>query len=139
MHLLYAAGFIQLNHSQREWIVKIAGRIVEGEVAVFTDSQQRYVKPIRRQQGSVADAFGSRVFSLAADRMENSGSHSIQKVLAKIAAERIRRNLARARIFVEMIRGHAFPINIWLCGQGCKGLVLRGSGGKYYCGCPFGS
>ena len=87
VHLLNPARYVEFHDAHGARVGKIARRIVERQMPVLSDSQQRNIETVGRQQRCIARAFRFLIFRLATDLMESRGRHGAKNMLLQIASK----------------------------------------------------
>lgn len=128
VELLAAAGVVESNYGVRLQRFEIGGRIVEGEMAVFSDADEGDINLGKLQ--FVANSFHqlAGIFG-AAQKMVLADADFIDEALAQIFAEAGGVSFGEADIFVEMKHFDAAPIDAGHGGEGREKFELRSAGG----------
>ena len=111
MDLLGNAGIRQRDHLEGIVVIKVCGRIVEGNVAVFTDADETQIHgPLCQQFGQLPDGFCG--VCLTVDQVVFAGMDHIHEPLPEILLEAGGMLGRDAHIFVQMEHFHLAPVDI---------------------------
>ena len=132
VYLLVAAHFVQRDNLYRGRIVEFRHRrVVESDMAVFTDAHEYNVDWRLCQQPGVAAAFGLNVGRVAVQIAYLAKGQTVEHAGAQKVAEALGRRCIQAHIFIHVECGNAFPVDIRRGAQCFQKFILRRSSGKY--------
>src|ERR1043165_5288953 len=129
--LLPAARFIEINHEVRFVDVKIGGRIVEGQVPVFTDTDKRNVDRLLRDQLTNTPALHSHILSLAIQKVKSSRLNTTHNPFFQVTPEARRMRPRQPNVLIEMKEHDPAPINLFVR-QRVEELELRSTRSRDY-------
>lgn len=138
MHLLLAAGGIEIDHLHDQGIVEKGHvRVVEGEVPVFADSQEHDIGRHPFEQLGVTTALGLGIGGLRIHAVHRVEPHLGEDPLTEELAEGLGRLGRNPDVFVHMEGIDTPPVDLGVREKRRQKLVLRRSGGEYDIHLPF--
>src|ERR1700677_725995 len=131
-HLLLAAEGVEQNNLGIKRIGEICHRgIVEGKVAIFSNTEKAYLRVGEPKLGGIVPACLLRVRRASINFKKLFHAHLAGQPLAEIAAERGRMIRGQIHIFIHMKAANLIPGHIWKARELIENLKLRGPSGKY--------
>src|SRR5262249_19234236 len=110
-HLLAPTGLIKVHDNVRFLDLKICGRIVERDVAVFTDAQKSDVNRRRSQLATDALRDLARIVRVAVEQVIANDSSFLDQLFQQHFAEAAGMRNRQADVFVKMEGLHFGPVD----------------------------
>ncbi len=129
--LLFSAGIIEVDNEEGFLGVEVGGRVVEGEVPVFTDADKGDVDGMVADDVAQPRAFLARV-GLAFDPVgggQGCGELGNEAVF-QVFAERSGMGFGDAQVFIEVEEGDLVPCDVGLVEEVFEYGELGGAGGE---------
>ncbi len=129
--LLFAADFVEVDDEVRLFCVEVARRVVEGDMAVFTDADEADVDDFVEQVFAELVDGGLEVSGVSWDEvgfLERAGELCDEAFL-DVFAEAGRVRFGQADVFVEVEHRDFRPVDAWLLDELRQHVELAGARG----------
>jgi hypothetical protein len=123
-YLLAATGFVKLH--DKIWFVsfKVRGRIVKRQVSIFSNTNERPIDGLARNQFSHATALFLRVRVLTVDEVKSAGVHAVNDPLSQVPSETRAMRVRQTNVLVEVKESSPGPIDVPMLSKGIEKLEL---------------
>ena len=126
-YLLKPTRLIQFNDNIGRFGLEVSRRIIEGEVSILADADERHVNRVLRDELVEPFALRLRRVRIAVQEMHCSRMHDIHKPFLQIFAETGRMRLWNSDVFVQMEHRRLVPVNGSIGGERGEEIELRGT------------
>ena len=107
-------------------------RIIEGDMAVFSDAQDAHVHRMRQEKRLITVGLRQRIGRLRVDVVDGLELRLAEDALTQEIAKALRGRARQPDVLVHMERVDAAPVNFRVGNQRGQHVVLRRSGGKHH-------
>ena len=131
-HLLAAAGVIEVDNFDVEWIVKVRNAgVVEREMTVLTDADTTQVEWKVAEESGIARAFLVEVFGISRQLVELTQTGRRDEPFAEVTPKAGRMLGTDTDVLVEVKPDDARPIDVATLHQYLEERQLRVTGGEH--------